>query len=189
MIGMLYKLFWSTRLLLYKPFMGECHLPGYIGKPKFIKKLSGLYLGQKVRIYPGLRVELEGENPKITIGNNVSIGQDCHFVSSSGNLVIGNNVVISGNVLITNCDHNYKEIGTFLYNQGLKNQETKIGDNSFIGYGAVILAGTTIGKQCVIAANSVVRGDFGDYCVIAGSPAKIVKKYSKEKEMWVKYDG
>ena len=172
MIGKISKIFWSIRAVLYKPFMGSIKFPSYIGKPKFIKRLSGLYFGKKVRIYPGLRVELEGNNSKITIGNNVSIGQDCHFVSSSDNLQIGNNVVISGNVLITNCDHNYKDI-----------------DNSFIGYGAVILAGTTIGKQCVVAANSVVRGSFEDYCVIAGSPARVVKKYNKKRKMWVKYNG
>lgn len=189
MIGKISKIFWSIRAVLYKPFMGSIKFPSYIGKPKFIKRLSGLYFGKKVRIYPGLRVELEGNNSKITIGNNVSIGQDCHFVSSSDNLQIGNNVVISGNVLITNCDHNYKDIDVFLYDQGLKNLKTEIGDNSFIGYGAVILAGTTIGKQCVVASNSVVRGSFEDYCVIAGSPARVVKKYNKKRKMWVKYNG
>lgn len=169
--------------------MGKSQFPGYIGKPKFIKKLSGLFFGKRVRVYPGLRVELEGKKARLTVGNNVSIGQDCHFVSSNGNLIVGNDVVLSGNVLVTNCDHNYKEIGVFLYDQGLKNQETKIGDNCFVGYGAVILAGTTIGKQCVVAANSVVRGDFDDYCVIAGSPAKVVKKYNEERKMWVKCNG
>ena len=65
-------------------------------------------------------------------------------------------------------------------------KETRIGENCFIGMGAAIMAGTILGKQCVVGANSVVRGNFPDYCVIVGSPAKIVKKYNPETHVWEK---
>lgn len=51
---------------------------------------------------------------------------------------------------------------------------------------SVILGGTNIGKNSVIAANSVVRGHYPDNCVIAGSPAKIVKRYNKNTGNWEK---
>lgn len=63
-------------------------------------------------------------------------------------------------------------------------KKTVIGDGCYIGYGAVILAGTTLGKQCIVGANSVVRGDFPDYSVLAGAPARIVKKYNRDKAIW-----
>ena len=50
------------------------------------------------------------------------------------------------------------------------------------------MQGTTIGKHCTVGANSVVSGTFGDYCVIVGAPAKIIKRYSFEKQDWLKTD-
>ena len=51
----------------------------------------------------------------------------------------------------------------------------RIGDGSWLGYGTVVLPGPTIGRHVVIGANSVVRGDIPDYCVAAGSPAKVIR--------------
>lgn len=47
-----------------------------------------------------------------------------------------------------------------------------------------ILAGTIIGKNCVVGANSVVKGKFDNYCVIAGNPARVIKKFDGER--WIK---
>lgn len=55
-----------------------------------------------------------------------------------------------------------------------------IGDETWIGTGVVIASTVTIGKHCVIGANSVVTKDIPDYCVVAGNPCKIIKRYSFE---------
>lgn len=65
-----------------------------------------------------------------------------------------------------------------------------IGSGTWVGLNAVILPGTVVGKGCVIAANCVVKGEFPDYCVIAGVPGKIIKIYKdsewkRVKETWV----
>lgn len=52
----------------------------------------------------------------------------------------------------------------------------------------MIQAGTVLGKQCIVGANSVVRGDFPDYCVIVGAPARVVKRYDPQREGWYKTD-
>lgn len=62
----------------------------------------------------------------------------------------------------------------------------KIGSQSFIGMGARIFPGVTIGKHCVIGANAVVTHDIPDYCVAAGMPARVIKRYDFEKGEWVK---
>ena len=61
-----------------------------------------------------------------------------------------------------------------------------IGENSFIGYRVTILPDVKLGKNCVVGSHSVVTKSFPDYSMIAGAPAKLIKKYSIEKGEWVK---
>ena len=55
--------------------------------------------------------------------------------------------------------------------------EVSIGDNSWIGENMSIIS-CSIGKNCVIGANSVVNTDISDYCVAVGTPEKVIKQYS-----------
>lgn len=174
---MLVKIIWGIRALVYKLYFKKIGKLSYIGRPIFIHKGKNISVGSRVRIYPGLRAELVNNTSFISIGNNVSVGQNCHFVSYGDNLIIGNGVTISGNVFITNCDHDYKGCAENVLDNELLKSETKIGDGVFIGYGAVILAGTVLGEGCVVGANSVVRGKFPPGSVIAGVPAKLIKNY------------
>ena len=57
-----------------------------------------------------------------------------------------------------------------------------IGNDCLIGMNSVILPGTHLGNHCIVGANSTVRGEFPDYCVIAGSPARIIKRYDFDKK-------
>ena len=141
-------------------------------------------ISRRVRIFPGLRIEVHN-NGNIIFEEGVSIGQNFHITSAS-NLTIGKNTTISGNVFITNIDHEYKELNTHILDQPMLIKETKIGENCFIGFGAAIQAGTILGKHCIVGASSVVRGDFPDYTVIVGNPAKIVKRFNFESKTWDK---
>lgn len=179
------KILWGIRAIIYKVKLGSIGLPSYIGRPLYIEKFKNLSCGKRVRIYPGLRFETS-KNGKINIGSNVSIGQNVHLVSYKEILNIGDDVTISGNVLITNCDHSYRDINKSVLEQELIFNNTQIGDGCFIGYGAIIQAGTILGKHCVVGANSVVRGTFPEYSVIVGAPAKVVKKFNFEKLIWEK---
>ncbi|WP_312822086.1 DapH/DapD/GlmU-related protein [Epilithonimonas sp.] len=181
---MIFKLFWIVRALLFKPFFGRFGFVSYIGKPIFIKGSKKIFIGKNVRIFPHLRIEAY-ENAKIVIEDNVGIGQNVHITSAS-NLIIGSNTTILANTFITNIDHEYKEIGKHILDQPMIVKETRIGENCFIGIGVAIQAGTILGKQCIVGSNSVVRGSFPDYSVIAGSPAKIIKKYNFKTQNWEK---
>lgn len=184
---MFFKLFWIFRGLCYKLFLGSFLLPSYIGKPTYIGGFGKIYIGRNVRIFPNARMEAIGEDGRISIGNNVAIAQNVHITSAS-NLNIGNNSTILQNVMITNIDHEYTKIGQHILEQPHVISETDIGENCFIGFGAVIQAGTVLGKQCVVGANSVVRGKFPDFCVIVGVPAKIIKRYDITEQCWRKAD-
>lgn len=158
----------------------------YIIKPiSIIKRKGKIIFHDKIRILNGLRMELLNKDSVIEIGENTSIGQNFHIISA-GKLIIGKDVTISGNVFISNFNHDYHEIDLPILDQKNIIFETIIGDNCFIGYGAVILPGSKLGKQCIVGANAVVRGKFPDYCVVAGSPAKIIKKYDKDSQKWIR---
>lgn len=178
------KFFWACRMAFYAVCFEGIKMPGYLGKPILMRGLKRIKLGRKVRIFPGARFEVHG-NGEIDIRDNVSIGQGFH-VASQGNLVINSGTVISGNVLITNIDHEYKDVTKPILSQPHIVKETTIGENCFIGFGSVIQAGTVLGNHCVVGANSVVRGHFPDYTVLAGVPAKSIKKYDLSKKEWVR---
>lgn len=182
---MIFKIFWILRGLMYKPFFGKFGLPSYIGKPVFIGKFKQMFIGQRVRIFPGARIEVVDKESSIIFEDNISVGQNLHIISGGGQkLIIGTNTTISANVFITNVDHEYKEIDVHVLKQNILMKNTRIGENCFIGYGVVIQAGTILGKQCIVGANAVVRGNFPDYSVIAGVPAKIIKRYDGKSETW-----
>lgn len=176
---------WAIRALSYKLVFGKIGNFSYIGKPVSLEGIRRIKIGNKVRIYPGARLETYN-NGMIDIRDNVSIGQNFHITSSGKSLVVCENTTISANVFITNIDHEYKKIDVHILNQEFIEKETRIGPNCFIGFGAAIQAGTILGKQCIVGTNAVVRGEFPDYSVIVGAPARLVKIYDEQLNEWTK---
>ncbi len=184
----LIKLVWVGRAFLYKLTFKKIGNRTYIGKPCFVEGSKKISVGSRTRIFPGLRAECIGDG-LIEIGNNCAIQQNVHIISAGKEcevLKIGDNVTVSANVFITNCNHEYRDVSKSVMEQGLLYGKTEIGEGSFIGFGAAIQCGTVLGKHCVVGSNSVVKGNFPDYSVIVGSPAKVVKKYNPENGEWEK---
>jgi len=73
-------------------------------------------------------------------------------------------------------DHNYEDLNLRIDEQGVRTKEIKIDDDVWIGANAVITAGVHIGRHAVVAAGAVVTKDVPEYCVVAGVPAKIIKR-------------
>lgn len=116
--------------------------------------------------------------PQIIIGNNCSIGYQSH-ITAINNIVIGNNVLIGPRVLITDNAHGRSTQEALqiapskreLYSNG----RVSIGDNVWIGEGAMIMPNVQIGEGAIIACNSVVTTNIPAYSIAAGSPAKVIK--------------
>jgi acetyltransferase-like isoleucine patch superfamily enzyme len=153
--------------------------------PEFIQ------IGDRVEIWKDGRFEgVENYSgvdycPLIIIEDGVTFQQRCH-VAAADTLIVGKNSTISFDVMITDIDHQYQDIDVRILNQPLIVNQTRIGENCFVGAGSKILGGTILGKHCVVGANSVVRGYFPEYSVIVGIPAKIVKRYNKITGKWVR---
>jgi len=128
-----------------------------------------------------------------TINNGVGdviIGD--HSFIGVGNVIIGpveigNHVMTAQNVVISGMNHSYKDIHTPPTIQKVSTSKISIAENVWVGANSVITAGVTIGRHTVIGAGSVVTKDLPAYCVAAGNPARIIKKYNAETQIWEKY--
>lgn len=181
-MGYFSKVLWVVNAILLKIFFGRLLFPSYIGKPIFIFGARKIFIGRRVRIFPGMRAEVHG-NGKLIVHDNVTIGQNLHITCMS-ELHIHSGTIMSGDVMVTDIDHNYEDISKSVIDQGFSCKRTKIGENCFIGIGVRLQAGTVLGRGCVVGANSVVRGEFPDYSVIVGAPGRIVKRYNRDLGVW-----
>jgi acetyltransferase-like isoleucine patch superfamily enzyme len=131
--------------------------------------------------------QVKSENKvRLKIGDNVSVGNNS-FLSANNSLEIGNNCIISAYVFITDHDHGFADMEKNLSQQPLsEGGSVKIGDNVFLGVKSSVLKNVTIGERAVVAANAVVTKDVPAFSVVAGNPARIIKKYDFEKKEWVK---
>ncbi|EOD00454.1 sugar O-acetyltransferase [Caldisalinibacter kiritimatiensis] len=109
----------------------------------------------------------------IKFGNDFYANHNC-VILDVNTVTIGNNVMFGPNVQVYTATHpiNPKE-----RNSGKEmGYPIKIGDNVWVGGGAIICPGVTIGDNVVIGAGSVVTKDIPDNVVVAGNPAKVIKK-------------
>ena len=169
---------------------------GNLGKKSFIYRplkitRASIHCGNNVSIFKNSRIEGVSEwndmkfCPKIIISNNVRIEQNLHLTCAN-EVFIGENTAIAANVTITDIHHPYTDVDLPIEKQNLEVKNVYIGKDSKIYNNAVILPGTIIGKHCTVGANSVVSGQFPDFCVIAGCPAKIIKMFNLKTRVWEK---
>ena len=140
---------------------------------------EGVNLGNDVIIGRNTCIECTGSlefiGKGVKIGDRTSFGNDCFF-GAAGGISIGKDVIAGQYIRFHSENHNYTDLNKLIRTQGVTHKGIKIGDNCWISAGAVFLDGSGCGNGCVIAANSVVTKHFPDNCVIAGVPAKIIKR-------------
>ncbi len=119
-------------------------------------------------------------DPVVIIGDRCLIGRGSAIVGHY-RIDIGDDVFTGMNVYITDQNHGYEDPDTPIGVQDPLDDPVVIGAGSWIGSGVVVLPGARIGDQCVVAANSVVKGEFPSHSVIAGVPAKVVRAYDGMK--------
>jgi acetyltransferase-like isoleucine patch superfamily enzyme len=119
----------------------------------------------------------------VVIGDRTRIGLSNTVI---GPARIGNDVRLAQNVVLSGLNHNYQDIDTPIHTQGVSTSPIVVEDESWIGANAVIVPGVTVGKHSIVAAGSVVTKDVPPYSVVAGNPARLIKRYDAQSQQWIK---
>lgn len=150
--------------------------------------IKSSFLSNLVGLYSRTIIVTRSPGAYIHIGNNVGISGATIYARKG--ISIGDNTAIGGNSKIL--DNDFHPLDWETRNQYLlapnggdvdvvPANEIKIGKNCFIGCNSIILKGTVLGDGCVVGAGAVVAGKFEDNCVIAGNPARVIRKLGAEK--------
>lgn len=141
---------------------------------EYIKLLNDFF-GDNLGENSTIRAPLAGAAlDKLVIGNNVFINSNSLFMSRGG-ITIEDDVMFAANVQVLSNNHDvYKR-------QVITCRPIHIKKGAWIGAGASILPGVTVGKYAVVGASAVVTKDVPDYGVVVGSPAKLIKTLDADK--------
>jgi len=178
----------------------------YIRRPRSIRRMGAgssfdhswliegaqwIEIGENTQFRPHANVAAISNHPetdtetKLTIGDGTYFGPYC-FLIALKSVRIGTGVVFSERVLVCDNSHGFDpEAGPIMRQPYVYGGSVEIGDFSFVGYGACILPGAKIGKHSIVGANAVVTKQFSDYTMLAGNPARAVRRYDLTTRKWV----
>jgi acetyltransferase-like isoleucine patch superfamily enzyme len=160
------KLRWRGRLQTD----GLCFVcPGVkfeIGQNATVKLGRWSWIGHRCKI----RVH-EGE---FSLGAKSVMGQEC-TISAYQRVSIGRECIIADRVMMIDFDHGMVEVERPIREQGIYKRSVDVGHNVWIGYGACLLRGVSVGENSVIGTSSVVTADVADNAVVAGIPARVIR--------------
>jgi acetyltransferase-like isoleucine patch superfamily enzyme len=128
--------------------------------------------GTKIRCHEGL----------VSIGAKTVMGQEC-TISAFQHVSIGRECVIADRVMLIDFDHGVVEVERPIRHQGIYKRDTRVGNNVWIGYGACILRGVTVGDNAIIGTSAVVTKDVPPNAVVAGAPARIIRMRKPPRRM------
>jgi acetyltransferase-like isoleucine patch superfamily enzyme len=150
---------------------------GAVFGERWIEVGDGTMIAEHVTLCAGMMPGHDlGDRPVLRVGDRCVIGRGSHIVAHHS-IVIGDDVFTGPYVYITDQNHSYADPDMPIGRQWPVNTAVSIGAGTWLGAGAVILPGASIGQNVVVAAGSVVRGTVPDRCVVAGVPARIVREY------------
>jgi acetyltransferase-like isoleucine patch superfamily enzyme len=128
--------------------------------------------GTKIRAHEGV----------VEIGAKTVLGQEC-TISAFQRVSIGRECILADRVMLIDFDHGVVEVERPIRVQGIYKRDVRVGHNCWIGYGACVLRGTTIGDNCVIGTSAVVTADIPDNAVAAGVPARILRMRARPRTL------
>jgi acetyltransferase-like isoleucine patch superfamily enzyme len=139
---------------------------------------DGIVLGRRVTVGKYAIIECTGVLWQIgvglKIGDDSSIG-DYAFLGCGGGIAIGDNVLMGQRVSFHSQNHNFEDVSSSIKSQGVRSKGIVIGDDCWLGSGAIILDGVELGPGCVVAAGSVVTKPAGPNSILAGNPARVLR--------------
>jgi serine acetyltransferase len=148
---------------------------------------AGSWISRNTRLLALKRYGEQTFSPRIEIGSDVGVGIGC-TLSCVNELIVGDNVTIGDNVYIADSRHGYAEPGRGILCQPLIVGRVAIGAGAWIGYGAFVAGSIEIGEHSIVGANSVVTRSVPPYTVVAGVPARPVRRFDRNSNQWLRVD-
>ena len=179
------RLFWRflwRRLLTPAGWRWRSEGPFFLGKELELKiePRGEIRFGRFVWIGDGTKIRChEGV---VEIGAKTVMGQEC-TISAYQRVRIGEQCVIADRAMFIDFDHGMVEVERPIRLQGIYKRDVEVGNNVWIGYGACILRGVSIGDNAVIGTNSVVTKDVPANAVVGGIPARIIRMREAPREL------
>lgn len=150
---------------------------GVIYNERYLALGDGAMIGPNVTLTAGISPAQEMLTcPVVRIGDRTIIGRGSHIIGH-WSIDIGDDVQTGPYVYITDQNHGYEDPDAPVGWQKPHEAAVTIGAGSWLGANAVILPGTTLGRNTVVAAGAVVRGTFPDRVVLGGVPARVLREY------------
>jgi acetyltransferase-like isoleucine patch superfamily enzyme len=128
--------------------------------------------GTKIRCHEGV----------VQIGAKTVMGQEC-TISAYQRVRIGEQCVIADRAMFIDFDHGVVEVERPIRKQGIYKRDVEVGSNVWIGYGACVLRGVTVGDNAIVGTNSVVTRDVPANAVVAGIPARVIRMRDAPQEL------
>ena len=128
--------------------------------------------GCKIRVHEG----------EVSIGAKTVIGQEC-TISAFQHVSIGRECIIADRVMLIDFDHGVTEVERPIRLQGIYKRDVRVGHNVWIGYGACILRGVSIGENSVVGTSAVVTDAVPANAVVGGVPARVIRMRSTPRSM------
>ena len=128
--------------------------------------------GTKIRVHEG----------EVSIGARTVMGQEC-TISAFQHVSIGRECIVADRVMLIDFDHGVVEVERPIRLQGIYKRDVRVGHNVWIGYGACILRGVTIGDNAIVGTSSVLTRPVSAHAVVAGAPARIIRMRDTPRSM------
>lgn len=154
---------------------GTCQLPESTilepGTVIYVGSQGRLTLGERNILYPN--VSLRIDQGWLSTGDEVSFGPGCQLYEPRAGIEIGNHCLIAGGVILCGVRHGLGNTSQPMRHQPAEAQPIRLGDDVWIGMGAVIAPGVHIGSGAVIGAGSIVTRDIPDNSIAWGNPCRV----------------
>lgn len=131
--------------------------------------------------------EVQGSGPALRIGEHCFIGID-NFFSVGRTVTVGDYCLTTKGCSFIGATHVYDDpMNPFLSTGVTNTADISVGVNCFFGIGAQVIGNVSIGHGCVIGAGAVVRENVPPFSLVVGAPARVIKRFDFDKQMWVKW--
>lgn len=163
--------YWERRL-------GHLGRAAIVHKPVWVYGPQLMWIGEETTIFHGASLAVESfawdsSEPVLRIGSRVGIRPYC-TISAAESVVIDDDVIIGAFTGIIDSDHTFAMGRPNVMHNPVVTSPVHIGRGTWIAERVSVLRGATIGRCCIIGANSVVRGSIPDFSVAVGAPARVV---------------